>query len=82
MSAYVVNRDDERIDYDDLERLARECQPCLIFAGGSAYPRNIDFARIRAVADDIGVWLDAAVVRQEVARLTACYPVEDNGQCC
>ncbi len=51
---YGVRRDDERIDYDELDRLAREHTPKLIMVGASAYPRVIDFARIRAVADEVG----------------------------
>jgi len=51
---YHVNRDDERIDFEMVERLAREHKPKLIVAGGSAYPRVIDFARFRAIADEIG----------------------------
>ena len=51
---YGVRQDDERIDYDELERLAHERKPKLIIVGASAYPRVIDFARIRAVADAVG----------------------------
>jgi glycine hydroxymethyltransferase len=51
---YGVRRDDERIDYDELERLAREHTPKMIMVGASAYPRVIDFARIQTVADEIG----------------------------
>jgi glycine hydroxymethyltransferase len=51
---YGVRRDDQRIDYDELERLAREHTPKMIVVGASAYPRIIDFARIRQVADDVG----------------------------
>ena len=54
---YGVRKEDERLDYDELERLAREHRPKLIIAGASAYPRVIDFARIRAVADEIGALL-------------------------
>jgi len=50
---YGVRRNDERIDYDELERLAYEHRPRLIVVGASAYPRSIDFARIRAVADEV-----------------------------
>ena len=55
---YGVRRDDERIDYARLAALAREHRPRLIMVGASAYPRVIDFARIRAAADEVG----AAVV--------------------
>ncbi len=53
---YGVRQDDGLIDYDELESLARSHKPRLIIAGGSAYPRHIDFARIRAVADEIGAY--------------------------
>jgi glycine hydroxymethyltransferase len=51
---YGVRREDGLIDYDEVERLAREHRPRLIIAGGSAYPRIIDFARFRAIADEVG----------------------------
>lgn len=51
---YGVRQEDERIDYDELERLAREHTPAVIVVGASAYPRVIDFSRIRAVASEIG----------------------------
>ncbi len=54
---YGVRRDDERIDYDELARLAAEHKPKLIIAGGSAYPRTIDFPRFRQVADSVGALL-------------------------
>jgi len=53
---YGVRREDGLLDYDELERLARAEKPKLIIAGGSAYPRTIDFARIRRVADEVGAW--------------------------
>jgi glycine hydroxymethyltransferase len=53
---YNVRRDDQRLDYDEIESLAREHRPKLILAGGSAYPRIIDFARFRAIADEVGAW--------------------------
>ena len=51
---YGVRKDDERIDYEELERLAREHKPKMIMVGASAYPRVIDFARIAKVAKDVG----------------------------
>ncbi len=54
---YGVRRDDHRIDYDAVEALAREHQPKLIIAGGSAYPRVIDFAHFRRIADSVGARL-------------------------
>ncbi|WP_287981269.1 serine hydroxymethyltransferase [Acidiphilium sp.] len=53
---YGVKREDGTLDYEELERLARERKPKLIIAGGSAYPRFIDFARIRKVADEVGAY--------------------------
>jgi glycine hydroxymethyltransferase len=53
---YGVRRDDGLLDYDELERLAHANRPRLIIAGGSAYPRFIDFARIRRAADEIGAY--------------------------
>ena len=54
---YGVRREDARIDFDEVERLAKEHKPKLIIAGGSAYPRIIDFARFRAIADSVGAFL-------------------------
>jgi glycine hydroxymethyltransferase len=51
---YGVREDDERIDYDELERLAHEHKPRMIMVGASAYPRVIDFARISTVAAAVG----------------------------
>ncbi len=51
---YGVRREDERIDYDELARLAEEHKPRMIIAGGSAYARIIDFARFRQIADSVG----------------------------
>ena len=53
---YGVRKDDGILDYEELERLARSEKPKLIIAGGSAYPRTIDFARIRKVADEVGAY--------------------------
>jgi glycine hydroxymethyltransferase len=50
---YHVRREDERIDYDEVARLAEEHRPKMIIAGGSAYPRIIDFARFRQIADSV-----------------------------
>lgn len=54
---YGVRRDDNLIDYDQVEAMALEHQPKLIIAGGSAIPRVIDFARFRAIADKVGAYL-------------------------
>lgn len=54
--SYGVNKDTEQIDYDELEKLAKEHKPKLIVAGASAYPRFIDFERFRAIADSVGAY--------------------------
>ncbi len=54
---FGVGREDGRIDYDEVERLAVENKPRLIIAGGSAYPRILDFERFRAIADMVGAYL-------------------------
>ena len=51
---YGVSKDTETIDYDDLEKVAERERPKLIIGGGSAYPRIIDFARMRQIADKVG----------------------------
>ena len=56
---YGVRREDGLIDFDELERLAREHRPRLIIAGGSAYPRILDFARFRRIADEVGAYFQA-----------------------
>jgi glycine hydroxymethyltransferase len=66
---YGVRKDDERLDYDELERLAVEHRPKMIIVGASAYPRTIDFARVRAAADQAGsaVFTDMAHIAGLVA---------------
>jgi glycine hydroxymethyltransferase len=54
---YGVRQQDSRLDYDQMADLARQHRPKLIIAGGSAIPRQIDFARFRAVADEVGAYL-------------------------
>ncbi len=54
---YGVRKEDGRIDFEQVERLAKENKPKLIIAGGSAYPRAIDFAKFRAIADEVGALL-------------------------
>ncbi|HEX4034024.1 MAG TPA: serine hydroxymethyltransferase [Solirubrobacteraceae bacterium] len=55
--AYEVDRETSLIDMDEVERLAREHRPKLLLAGWSAYPRQLDFARFRAIADEVGAYL-------------------------
>jgi glycine hydroxymethyltransferase len=59
---YGVTRDSERIDYDQVREVARREQPRMIVAGATAYPRTIDFAAFRAIADEVGatLWVDMA----------------------
>jgi glycine hydroxymethyltransferase len=54
---YGVRRDTSQIDFDEVAQLAREHKPQVIIAGGSAYPRIIDFARFREIADEVGAYL-------------------------
>ena len=54
---YGVRKEDERIDYDELERIAKDCQPKLIVAGASAYARVIDFERMAKIAHGVGAYL-------------------------
>lgn len=55
--AYGVSGESERIDYDEMERIALEVKPKLIVGGASAYPRVIDFKRMREIADKVGAYL-------------------------
>jgi glycine hydroxymethyltransferase len=54
---YGVRPDDHLVDFDEVERLALEHKPRMIIAGGSAYPRTLDFQRFRDIADKVGAWL-------------------------
>ena len=54
---YGVEDDTEVIDYDKVLELAKECKPKLILAGASAYPRTLDFAKFRSIADEVGAYL-------------------------
>lgn len=69
MVSYGVNEGTGVIDYDEVERIARECRPKMIIAGASAYPRVIDFKRFREIADEVGayLWVDMAHIAGLVA---------------
>ena len=54
---YGVRREDQLLDYDEIERIARDTRPKLIIAGGTAYSRIWDFKRFREIADGVGAWL-------------------------
>lgn len=56
IASYGVRKQDERIDLDEVRDVARRTQPQLIIAGASAYPRTIDFAGFRQIADEVGAW--------------------------
>ena len=58
---YGVDRETGRIDYDECARIAREVKPKMITSGASAYPREIDFPRLRAIADEVGALLLADI---------------------
>ncbi|UZF76316.1 serine hydroxymethyltransferase [Amycolatopsis mediterranei] len=57
VAAYEVSEKDYRVDMAEVERLAKEHRPKLIIAGWSAYPRQLDFARFREIADEVGAYL-------------------------
>ena len=54
---YTLDKSTGRVDYDEMERLARECKPKIIIGGGSAYSRDWDYARMRSIADEVGALL-------------------------
>ncbi len=72
--AYGVKAEDGLLDYETMERLAREHKPKLIIAGGSAYSREIDFARFRAVADEIGAILMVDMAHYAGLVAAGAYP--------
>ncbi|MBB5518846.1 serine hydroxymethyltransferase [Amphiplicatus metriothermophilus] len=76
---YGVRRDDQRIDFEAVARLAEEHRPKIIIAGGSAYSRVIDFRKFREIADSVGAWLmvDMAHFAGLVAGRAHPNPVED-----
>jgi glycine hydroxymethyltransferase len=74
---YGVRREDSRIDYDEVQRLAEEHKPKLIIAGFSAYPREMDWERFRTIADSVGAYLmvDMAHIAGLVAAGVHASPV-------
>lgn len=68
--AYGVDKDTEKIDFAQLEELAREHKPKMIVVGASAYPRTIDFARFRKIADEVG-----AVIMSDIAHIAGLVAV-------
>ena len=71
---YGVRREDNLLDYDEVERLAIEHQPKMIIAGGSAIPRIIDFARMRKIADSVGAFLLVDMAHFAGLVATGLYP--------
>jgi glycine hydroxymethyltransferase len=71
---YGVRKEDEIIDYDELARLAEEHKPKMIIAGASAYPRIIDFAKFRAVADSVGAVLTVDMAHFSGLVAAGLYP--------
>jgi len=72
--AYHVRREDSRVDMDEVARLAREHRPKLILAGWSAYPRHLDFARFREIADDVGAYLLTDMAHFAGLVAAGCHP--------
>jgi glycine hydroxymethyltransferase len=71
---YGVRRDTLDVDYDQIAALAAEHKPKLIIAGGSAIPRQLDFARFREIADSVGAWLLADVAHYAGLIAAGVYP--------
>ncbi|MSR29397.1 MAG: serine hydroxymethyltransferase [Phycisphaerales bacterium] len=71
---YSLDPSTELLDYDEIERIARECQPKLIICGYSAYSRTIDFARFRAIADTVGALLMADIAHIAGLCATGVHP--------
>ncbi len=72
--SYGVSRETETIDYDQVERLAHEHKPKLIVTGFSAYPRRLDFARFRQIADSVGALLMADIAHVAGLVAVGLYP--------
>jgi len=74
--SYGVSQDTQTIDYEALEKTAKECRPKMIVAGASAYPRIIDFARFRKIADEVG-----AVLLVDMAHIAGLIAAELHPSC-
>lgn len=75
---YKVDRETMMLDYEAIREQAKEVKPAIIIAGGSAYPRKIDFAKFREIADEVGalLWVDMAHIAGLVAAGLHMNPVE------
>ena len=71
---YGVRREDNMIDYDEVATLAKEHQPKLLIAGGSAVPRQIDFAKMRGIADSVGAYLHVDMAHFAGLVATGAHP--------
>jgi len=71
---YGVNRETELIDYDEILRTAKECNPKMIICGASAYPRIIDFKKMREIADEVGAYLMADIAHIGGLVATGLHP--------
>lgn len=71
---YGINPETELIDYDEVRRIALECKPKVIVAGASAYPRTIDFAKFREIADEVGAYLVADIAHIAGLVATGLHP--------
>lgn len=71
---YGVSKDTHLIDYNQVEELAKKHKPKMIIAGGSAYPRKIDFAKFREIADKVGAFLLADIAHYSGLIATKLYP--------
>jgi len=74
--SYGVSEDTQTIDYEALEKTAKQCKPKMIVAGASAYPRIIDFARFRKIADEVG-----AVLLVDMAHIAGLIAAELHPSC-
>ena len=74
VAAYGVRKDDERIDFDQVARLAREHKPRLVVAGASAYPREIDFASFRGICDEV-----KALLMVDMAHIAGLVAADQHG---
>jgi glycine hydroxymethyltransferase len=72
--AYGVRKDDERIDYDEMQKIADETRPRMIICGASAYSRVIDFQRIREIADSVGALMMADIAHIAGLVVTGHHP--------
>ena len=72
--SYGVNKETETIDYDELHRLAVENKPKMIICGASAYPRIIDFKRLKEIADEVGAFLMADIAHISGLVATGLHP--------